>query len=102
MSRPIPVAGPFPDVANHVVEAVAVWLEAPDRRGSGIAVLFAVQHRKEALPGVRDRLAVSIEGARPVILAGTAAARRELPLRFCRQAAATPPRIGERILIGDM
>src|SRR5882762_9430087 len=29
----IPVSGPFPDVADHVVQAVPVWRERSHRRG---------------------------------------------------------------------
>src|SRR5262245_6072903 len=43
MLRRIPVGRPFPDVADHVVEAVAVRRECGDRRGAleavGIGVL---------------------------------------------------------------
>src|SRR5437899_443520 len=38
VTRTVPIAGPFPDVADHVVQAVAVRLEAADRRGTGVAV----------------------------------------------------------------
>src|SRR6056297_1207833 len=34
----VPVAGPLPDIAGHVVEAVAVGREGADRRASGVAV----------------------------------------------------------------
>src|SRR5262245_39021317 len=37
--RAIPVGRPLPHVADHVVQAVAVRLEAADRRGAGVAVL---------------------------------------------------------------
>src|SRR5262245_54056755 len=30
----IPVAGPLPDIADHVVDAVAVWRERGHRRGA--------------------------------------------------------------------
>jgi len=57
---------------------------------------------KDTLPGVGDRPALGIERARPVVLAVAATARGEFPLRFGRQLAPAPARIGERVLIGDM
>src|SRR5512132_4197738 len=53
------------------------------------------------LPGIRDRLAFGIIGAAPAVLAITSAPRRELPLRFGRQAAAKPLRIGESVFVSD-
>src|SRR5262249_15485697 len=102
MTRPIPIARPLPDIADHVVEAVAVRLEAADWRGPYVAVLVGVVDGKDALPGVGDRLALGIERARPVVLAAAAAARGEFPLRLGRELAPTPARIGERILVSDM
>src|SRR5262245_48704747 len=69
VTRPIPIARPLPDVADHVVEAVAVGPEAADRRGGGIAVLVGVVDGEDALPAIGDRLALGIEGTRPLILA---------------------------------
>src|SRR5262249_57877421 len=77
-------------------------LEAADRRGRAVAVLVRVVDGEDALPGVGDRFAVGIEGARPVILAVASAARGEFPLRLGRQLAPAPARIGERVLVGDM
>src|SRR5262245_20517506 len=102
MTRPIPIARPLPDIADHVVEAVAVGLEAADRRGGGIAVLVRVVDGEDALPGIGDRLALGIERARPIILAVATAARREFPLRLGQELAPAPARIGERILVSDM
>src|SRR6516165_3079770 len=69
MARPIQVTRPLPDIADHVVEAVAVRLEAADRRGPYVAVLVAVVDGEDALPAIRDRLARAIEGARSVFIA---------------------------------
>jgi hypothetical protein len=54
MTRSIPIAGP-PDIADHVVEAVAVRLEAADRRGRAVAVLVRVVDGEDTLPDVGDR-----------------------------------------------
>src|SRR5215208_644275 len=48
----VPVAGPFPDVADHVVQAVAVRRVPTHRGGTGVAVQFQVLDRKITLPGV--------------------------------------------------
>src|SRR6516225_7293293 len=102
MTRSIPIARPLPDIADHIVEAVAVRLEAADRRGPYVAVLVGVVDGEDALPGVGDRLALGIEGARPIVLAVATAARGEFPLRLGRERTPAPARIGERILVGDM
>ena len=44
--RRVPVGGPFPDVADHVVEAVAVRRECSDRRGAFEAVVVTVLARE--------------------------------------------------------
>ena len=80
MARYVPVVCPFPNVADHVVDAVAVGLEATDRSSPGIAVVVSVLHREDALPGIGDGLALGVEGARtdgggannPVVLLGYA------------------------------
>src|SRR5262245_7337853 len=102
VTRPIPVARPLPDIADHVVEAVTVRLEAADRRGPGVAVLVGVVDGEDALPGIGDRLALGIERARPVVLAVASTARGEFPLRFGRKLTPAPARISKRILVGDM
>src|SRR5262249_60614295 len=98
MTRPIPIARPLPNIADHVVEAVAVRLEAANRRGPDVAVLVGVVDGKDALPGVGDWLAFGIEGARPIILAVPTAARGRLPLPLGRQLASGPADIGQPTL----
>src|SRR6266702_6224968 len=44
-----PVGGPFPDIADHVVEAVAVRREGHDRRGTLEPILAEVLDREVAL-----------------------------------------------------
>src|SRR3954470_21401294 len=53
MLRRVEVARPFPDVADHVVEAVAVGREGGDGGGALITVETRVLERKGTLPGVR-------------------------------------------------
>src|SRR4051794_18249821 len=54
----VPVGRPFPDIADHVVDAMAVRWEGGDRRGPLEAVAVRVLPRKLTLPGVRHVTAV--------------------------------------------
>src|SRR5262245_58083665 len=49
----VPVSGPLPHVARHVVEAVAVRWKRSHRRSALEPVFFKVLPGKLALPGVR-------------------------------------------------
>ena len=40
MLRGIPIGGPFPDITDHVVKAVAVRWKGADRRRTLIPVVF--------------------------------------------------------------
>ena len=44
----IPILGPFPDIANHVVSADSVWRKTSDRGRAGEAVFRVVTERKKA------------------------------------------------------
>src|SRR5215472_3124497 len=57
----VPVRRPLPDVADHVVQAVAVGRERADRRGPLVAVVLRVLNGELALPGVGHPAAVRIE-----------------------------------------
>src|SRR5262245_1294679 len=102
MARHIPVRGPLPDIADHVVETIGIWRKATDRRCPLIAILIAVIDWEDALPAIGDRLAVRVERLAPLLAYFTAAARGKFPLRLGRQLVATPFGICKRILIGDM
>src|SRR5206468_12889868 len=52
MLRRIPVGGPLPDIADHVVQPVAVWRECTDRRGALETIGIGVLAREFPLPGV--------------------------------------------------
>src|SRR5215470_4882273 len=93
-----PVGGPLPNIADHVVDAVAVRRECRDRRGAVEAVLAFILIREIALPGIGAMLSARRELVAPGKL-GTveAAARRELPLRFGRQVLARPFGVSERV-----
>src|SRR5215472_9720692 len=65
VSGRIPVGRPFPDIADHVVDAVAVWRECGDRRGALVTVEFQILARKGTLPGVCHLLAAWCELVAP-------------------------------------
>src|SRR5262249_1067263 len=50
MPRRPPVRGPFPDIADHVVEAVAIRRKCRDRRRARKTVLAQILGREAALP----------------------------------------------------
>src|SRR5260370_33413769 len=96
--RCIPVGGPFPDVADHVVNVVTVRRERGDGRRALEAVFTQVLPRKFTLPGVGLMLAAGREFITPGIF-GTAdpAARVKFPFGFRRQILASPACICERV-----
>src|SRR5437016_5952345 len=51
--RPIPIATPFPNVAGHVVEAVAVRWEVSHRRKASITIFTGILDRELSLPSIR-------------------------------------------------
>ena len=97
--RRVPVGRPFPDVADHVVDAVAVGREGAHRRGPRPAVGAQVLVGKVALPGVGHMPAVRRELVAPgEVRAVQPAARGEFPFRFGRQFLAGPPGVGLGVL----
>ena len=82
----IPVGRPFPDVADHVVQPVAVWRECTDRRGALEAIGIGILARELSLPGVGHVTAVRRQLVAPCELGAVeAAARRKLPFGFGRE-----------------
>src|SRR6516162_526090 len=79
LRRP-PIGGPFPDVADHVVDAVAVGRERHHWRRTLKAIGREFFVREIALPGIGAMLAAGREGVAPCEL-GTveAAARGKFP-----------------------
>src|SRR5262245_58825150 len=79
----VPVAGPFPDVADYIADAMAVRRKGGHRRGAVVAVGFEVLVREIALPGVRQVLAVGRELITPGEVGSVEpAARGEFPFRL--------------------
>src|SRR5262245_42958904 len=99
----VPVAGPLPDIANHVMEPVAVRRERRHRRGALEAVLLQILVWKSALPGIGHVLAAGGEFVTPGELGAVdTAARRQLPFGLGRQLLAGPAGVGERIREGHV
>src|SRR3954447_12605841 len=97
--RLVPVAGPFPNVADHVVQAVAVGWVGTDRGDADVAVGASVAYGKLALPGVghppvrgSELFTPGVGGAVQPSAAG------EFPLRLRRQLFAGPT--GVRLDVG--
>src|SRR6266568_1718877 len=81
----IPIARPLPDIADHVVNAVAVGRECDDGRGSLEAVRAKILARKFALPGIRHVLTARCQLIAPGELSAIeAAACGEFPLGLGR------------------
>src|SRR5579872_1683442 len=90
LGRP-PIGRPFPDVADHVVDAITVRRKRHYRRGAVEAVLAFVLVREISLPGIGAMLSAKRELVAPSVF-GTVepAASGKLPLRFSRQVLAGP------------
>src|SRR6266404_8819176 len=95
----IPVGRPFPDIADHVVNAIAVGREGAHRRGARVAIGPVILQREVALPGVGHMLAARCEFITPGELRTfEATARGEFPLCLRWQLLAGPRGIGLGIL----
>src|SRR6187551_1219164 len=102
LGRP-PIGGPFPDIADHVANAITVRRKSSDRRRALITVLAEVLKRKVALPGIRHVPAARRQFAAPCKLRTFKSAPRGiLPLCFRRQFLAGPFRIGFGVAIRDV
>src|SRR5258706_2965227 len=99
----IPVGCPFPDVADHVVEAVAVGRERGYGRSALEAIFVKVLTREFTLPGIRHELAARRELVAPREF-GTLQPTTggEFPLRLGRKPLAGPFRIGLRVAVRDV
>src|SRR5262245_61163211 len=98
----VPVRTPFPDVPRHVEQAIAI--RGKFRPGADVdEAIFArvgSLDRELSLIDVRHPLGAGAEVVSPGIgLAGRAAAGREFPFRFCRQALSRPAAIGDGVVV---
>src|SRR5208337_4808579 len=64
---PIPVAAPLPDVAGHVVQAVAIRREGAHRRSAYKSIFARILDREYSLVGVRHVFAARLEFVTPDI-----------------------------------
>src|SRR5664279_2687904 len=86
-----PVGRPLPDVAGHVVEAVAVGLERVHRTGAVVTVAPRVLVREPSLSDVHAMLAARLELITPrKSRPAQPATRGELPLGLGRESLAGP------------
>ena len=101
--RRIPISGPLPDVADHVMDAEAVRWKRGHRRGTLVPVCAEVLRGEITLPSVCKMLPAGRELRTPSEF-GTveAATGREFPLRLGRQLLASPLRIRQCVAIGDV
>src|SRR6266571_1951339 len=91
-----PIGGPLPDIADHVVDAVAVGRKRHHRRGTIETIFAAVFVREISLPGIGAMLSAGRKIIAPSEFGAIeAAARGELPFRFSRQIFARPFCVGE-------
>src|SRR5580704_19416298 len=98
-----PIRCPFPDVADHVVEAVAIRRERHDGRRAPAAVRREIQMREDSLPGIGHRLAARHEFVAPGEFRVIApAARGKFPFGFGRQFLAGPSRVSLGVAVGDV
>ena len=98
-----PILGPFPHIADHIEEAIAVGRKRSDRRGALITVGGEIFVGKRALPGICHLTAARREFITPGKFSPVeAAARGVLPLGFGRQVLARPSGIGFSVSISDM
>src|SRR6266699_3962272 len=99
----IPIGAPLPDVACHIIKAVAVMRERGHWRGSSETVFQGVLCREAALPDVGLPFAAGLLVLAPNVgLSLQAAARGEFPFRFGWQPLALPVAISYSIVPGHV
>src|SRR5215207_10522796 len=99
----VPVAGPLPDVADHVGQAVAVGREPAHRGRAHIPVQLQVLVGELALPGVGHPAAPGVELIPPRVGGPVQAAPAgQLPFGLGRQVLAGPGGVGLDVGPGDV
>src|SRR5258708_16284993 len=82
----IPIRGPLPDIANHVVQAVRICRERVHWRSAFVTILAKVLPWKFTLPEIGHRFSAGKKFIAPwIIRAIQPAARRKFPLGFGRK-----------------
>ena len=101
--RAIPIATSLPDVAGHVIEAVAIWGKRFHGRNTGKSIFAFVLNRELSLIAVGRKLPARLELIAPRIeLSAQASPRGKLPLGLRRQPLARPFCVGDRVGIADL
>src|SRR6202008_1503134 len=96
-----PVARPFPDVAGHVEQAIAVGRETAD--GGGAAVSGLRSPREITVPVVGEPLTGPLRRVAPgVRRRDETAPSRHLPLRLAGHREPRPRRVRLRVLVRDV
>src|SRR5580692_12895725 len=101
--RAIPVGGPLPDVASHVVEAVAVWGELGDGGDSGETIGGGIFVGEMSLEGVGHPLSIGAEFFAPDVgLPGEATTGGKFPFGFSGEALVGPLGVGFGVWVSDL
>ncbi len=99
----VPIDSPLPDIADHVVDAVAVCRKRQNRRSAVKPIFAKILERKISLPGVGAMHSAGRKIVAPRELGSIKpAARGKLPLSFGRQILAGPLGIGFGVAVRDM
>src|SRR4051794_17282928 len=102
LRRP-PIGRPFPHVAYHVVEAVAVWRECFNRGSALVSRLREILVREDTFPGIRHVLAARGKLVTPRKLrAVQSTARGKLPFGFGRKLFTSPSSISFSIAVSHV
>src|SRR6266566_8510080 len=99
----VPVRRPFPYIASHIIQPIAIRWEGAHGRRPFIVIFHQVLPGKLSLPGIGHQLATRSKFIPPGI-GGTlySPARSTFPLRLGRQLFPCPCRVRQGIFIGDM
>ena len=101
--RFIPVDRPFPNIANHVAQPIAVRWKRSDRRRPVKAVRRKIANWKFALPRIRHHLAVGTVFVSPrEVGAVKTTSRGKLPFRLRWQFLACPAGVGFDIFVSHV
>src|SRR5215469_12518999 len=103
MTVAVPIACPFPDVADHVEQAVAIGWELPYRGGLLISIGEQILPRELALPCVGHLLAAGSELFSPSVSCTIESTPRgKLPFHLGWQFFSYPFGICRSIFISDV
>src|SRR5262245_16470811 len=94
----IPIGAPFPNIARHVEQAIAIRWKSGDGRGGPETIFRGVLSRESPLPNICGPFAAGFLFVAPNIwLAIETSTRRIFPFSLRRQTLACPLAIGDCI-----